>query len=128
MPAASATVTARHTYIVCYDIANDKPKLVLKAYRQPFYAELTRNGFRFWGRTANSMPETIDIFGRRKGSGRYSRVATVKANANGLFAGAVNKRGFTLRGAAYAKPRGDNASLAFGLWKTKDRYQPPFGR
>ena len=109
-------------------VAEDKPKLVLKAYRQPFYAEKTRTGFRFWGRTANSQPATVDIFGRRKGSGKYARVTTVKANANGLFAGAVSKRGFTLKGAAYAKPRGGAASLAFGLWKTKDRYQPPFGR
>ncbi len=109
-------------------VADDKPKLVLRSFRQPFYAELTRTGFRFWGRTADSKPATVDIFGRRKGGGGFSRVATVKANANGLFAGSVKKRGFTLRGAAYAKPRGAKASLAFGLWKTKDRRQPPFGR
>lgn len=108
-------------------IANDKPKPILKAFRQPFYAELTRRGFRFWGRTANSKRARIDLFGRRKGKGRYVRVATVRANANGLFAGSVRRRGFTKRGAIYAKPRGSQASFPFGLWKTMDCRQLPFG-
>ncbi len=108
-------------------VANDKPKLVLKAFRQPFYAEKTRVGFRFWGRTADSKRARVDIFARRRGSGRFFRVKSVRANANGVFAGALRKRGFTRRGAVYAKPRGARASVAFGLWKTKDFYQPPFG-
>ena len=108
-------------------IEQDKPKLVMKAFRQPFYAETTRNGIRFWGRTADSRSARVDIFARRKGSGRFARVKSVKANGNGIFTGSVRKRGFTLRGSAYAKPRGGKASIRFGLWKTKDRYQPPFG-
>ncbi|HRV59030.1 MAG: hypothetical protein KDB54_00610 [Solirubrobacterales bacterium] len=108
-------------------VDKDKAKPVLKAFRQPFYAEKTRAGFRFWGRTADSQKATVDIFGRRKGSGRFSRVTTVQANANGLFAGVVRRRGFTARGSVFAKPRGASSSIAFGLWKTRDFYQPPFG-
>lgn len=109
------------------NIANDKPKPFLKAFRQPFYAERTKSGFRFWGRTANSKPAQIDIFGRRKASGRFGRVTTVRANANGMFAGSIRRKGFTNRGAVYSKPRGGQASIAFGLWKTKNCHQPPFG-
>lgn len=109
-------------------VAQDKPKKVLKVFRYPFYAQLAgKQGFSFWGRTPTSKTATIDLFGRRKGSGGYARVGTAKANANGIFTGLVRKRGFTARGAVYAKIRGGQASVPFGLWKTKDFYQPPFG-
>lgn len=108
-------------------IFDDRAKPVLKAFRQPFYAERTRRGIRFWGRTADSKRAWVNIFGRRKRKGRFHKVATVRANANGLFAKAIRRRGFTRRGAVYAKPRGGEASYAFGLWKTKDCRQPPFG-
>ena len=39
----------------------------------------------------------------------------------------MRRRGFTAKGSVYAKIRGGQASVAFGLWKTKDIYQPPFG-
>lgn len=109
-------------------IAQDKPKKVLQVFRYPYYAQLAgKKGFRFWGRTPNSKRATIDIFGRRKGGGGFNRVGTVKANVNGIFQGMIRKRGFTLKGASYAKIRGGKRTIAFGLWKTKDRYQPPFG-
>jgi hypothetical protein len=107
--------------------AHDKPKKVLKAFRYPFYAQLARKGFSFWGRTPNSKPGKIDLFARRKARGKFVRVGTVRANANGIFTGMVRKRGFTARGAVYAKVRGGQSSVAFGLYKTKDFYQPPFG-
>ena len=109
-------------------INKDKPKKVLKAYRNPFYAQIMgKRGFRFWGRTPNSKSATIDLFARRRAKGRFVRVGTTKANANGIFTGAIRKRGITRKGAVYAKVRGGKASVAFGLWKTAKRYQPPFG-
>jgi hypothetical protein len=109
-------------------IEKDKPKKVLKAFRYPFYAQrVGKKGFSFWGRTPNSKKATVDLFARRRARGRFARVGTVKANANGIFTGMMRRRGFTTRGSVYAKVRGGRASVAFGLWKTKDIYQPPFG-
>lgn len=109
-------------------IENDKPKKVLKAYRYPFYAQLAgKKGFSFWGRTPNSKTATIDIYGRRGAGGGYSKVGTVQANANGIFTGVIRKNGFTVRGSAYARIRGGQSAVPFGLNRTKDIYQPPFG-
>ncbi|MCB0869927.1 MAG: hypothetical protein KDB52_03770 [Solirubrobacterales bacterium] len=115
-------------YLRAGSIANDKPKKVLQAYRYPFYAKLAgKQGVSFWGRTPNSKPATIDLFARRGARGGFTKIGTTTANENGIFTGLVRKRGFTAKGAAYAKIRGGKASVAFGLWKTPKRYQPPFG-
>jgi hypothetical protein len=108
-------------------LENDKPKKVIKAFSNPFYAKLGRDGIRYWGRTPDSKPAQVKIFGRRKGGGGYSRVGTTKANANGIYTGFIRKRGFTKRGAVRSKISGGPTSVAFGLYKTKDRRQPPFG-
>ena len=109
-------------------IAKDKPKRVLKAFRFPFYAQLAgKKGVSFWGRTPNSQTATIDLFGRRGARGGFARIGSVKANANGIFSGLIRKRGFTNKGSVYARVRGGQTAVAFGLWKTKDIYQPPFG-
>ena len=109
-------------------IAKDKPKKVLQAFRYPFYAQLSgRKGVSFWGRTPNSRPATVDIFARRGARGGFTRIGTVNANANGIFTGLARSRGFTNKGSAFARIRGGQTSVAFGLWKTKDVYQPPFG-
>ncbi|HMU27547.1 MAG TPA: hypothetical protein PLS38_11750, partial [Solirubrobacterales bacterium] len=109
-------------------IAKDRPKQVLKAFRFPFYAQLAgKSGISFWGRTPNSKTATVDLFGRRGARGGFTRIGSAKANANGIFTGLIRKRGFTARGSVYAKVRGGQTAVAFGLWKTKDIYQPPFG-
>lgn len=109
-------------------VAQDKPKKVLRVFRFPFYSQLAgRKGFSFWGRTPTSKTARIDLFARRKARGKFVRVGTTKANRNGIFTGVMRRRGFTARGSVYAKVRGGQASVAFGLWKTKDKYQPPFG-
>lgn len=111
-------------------VAQDRPKKVLRAFRFPFYAERAggrRGFFRYWGRTPNSKPAVIDLFARRQARGRFIRVGAVRANARGVFTGVMRRRGFTARGAVFAKVRGGQASIPFGLWRTRDRYQPPFG-
>jgi hypothetical protein len=107
-------------------IAKDKPKTLMKSFRFPFVANKTGFGFNYWGRTADSKPGRVAIFGRKKGSGRFVRVATARANKNGIFAGKVRRKGFTAKGAVRAKVNGQT-SLAFGLNKTRDFFQPPFG-
>lgn len=108
-------------------IAKDRPKKVLQAYRYPFYAQLTKAGFLYWGRTPNSKPATLDLFARRANRGGFARVGVARANVNGIFTGVIRKRGFTNKGSVFAKVRGGASSIAFGLNKTQDRYQPPFG-
>ena len=99
----------------------------MKSFRFPFVANKTSYGFNYWGRTSDSESGKIAIFARKKGSGSYVRVGTAKANANGIFAGKVRKKGFTPKGAVRAKVSGGDTSLPFGLNKTKDFFQPPFG-
>jgi len=108
-------------------VAKDRPKKVLRAFRFPFYAQLAgRSGFSFWGRTPDSQAATIDLFGKRAAGG-YVRVGTARANPGGIFTGTIRRRGFTARSAVYAKVRGGQASVPFGLYTTRDKYQPPFG-
>ena len=107
---------------------NDKPKKVLQAFRHPFYAELAgRKGFRFWGRTPDSKSGQVKIFARRKGNGGFAKVGVTKANGNGIYSGFIRKRGFTKKSAIRSRVRGGSYSVPFGLYRTKDRFQPPFG-
>ncbi len=111
---------------------DDTPKKVLKAFSYPFVAKKTRNGFRYWGRTpdgsrSDSGKPKVKIFARKKGGSRFIKVATTRANANGIFSGAVKRRGFTAKSAARSKIVGGPTSVAFGLNKTRDFFQPPFG-
>lgn len=109
-------------------IASDKAKPVLRAFRFPFYAQLAgRNGISFWGRTPTNQAAKVDIYARPRVRGAFSRIGTVQANVNGIFTGLIRKRGYTAQGMVFAKQRNGQSSVAFGLWKTKDFYQPPFG-
>ena len=113
-------------------IQDDRPKKVIKAFRYPFVAMKTRNGFRYWGRTpggsrGDSRRPRVDIFARKKGGSRFIRVARTRANTNGIFAGKVKRAGFTGKGAVRSKISGGPDSVAFGLWKTRNFFQPPFG-
>jgi hypothetical protein len=112
--------------------ADDEPKKVLKAFRYPFVANKTNYGFNYWGRTpdgslSDSGRPKVAIFARKKGGSEFVRVATTRANANGIFAGKVKRRGFTAKGAVKSKISGGPSSVAFGLEKTRDFYQRPFG-
>jgi len=113
-------------------MAEDRPKKVLKAFSYPFVANRTRDGFNFWGRTpdgsrADSGRPKIRILARKRGGGKFIRVATTRANSNGIFAGRVKRRGFTAKGAVRSKVVGGPTSVPFGLNKTRDFFQPPFG-
>jgi len=108
-------------------LEEDKPKKVIKAFSNPFYAKLGRKGFRYWGRTPDSKRARVKILGRRKGGGGFRKVGSTKANKNGIYSGFIRKRGFTKRGAVRSKISGGPTSVPFRLYKTKDRRQPPFG-
>lgn len=113
-------------------MAEDRPKMVLEAFSYPFVASKTRYGFDFWGRTpdgsrAGSGRPVVQIFARKRAGGAFMRVATTRANSNGIFTGRVKQRGFTSQGAVRAKVVGGPASVPFGLWETRNFFQPPFG-
>jgi len=113
-------------------LAKDKPKKVIKAFRYPFVANKTSYGFNYWGRTPDgsspySTSPKVAIFARKKGGGGFVRVATAQANANGIFQGRVRGKGYTAAGSVKSKISGGPYSVPFGLNKTRDFYQPPFG-
>ena len=99
----------------CVD-RQDKPKQVLKpsAFRS-MPSSPAKTGVSFWGRTPNSQTATIDLFGRRGARGGFSKIGSVKANANGIFTGLIRKRGFTAKGSVFAGVRGSQTAVAFGL-------------
>ena len=113
-------------------LEQDRPKKVLRAFSNPFVANKTKAGFSFWGRTPDgTSPDSgrpkVKILARKKGGGPFVKVATVRANSNGIFSGKVRRRGFTSKGAVKAKIVGGPTSVPFGLYKTRDFFQPPFG-
>jgi hypothetical protein len=107
-------------------VAQDQPKEVLFAYRFPFVAYPRRGGLFFWGRTPNSGPGKVTIQVQRRGDG-WRKVATVRADANGMFEGlAKTSYGANRKGAARAHFSG-NSSVPFSMRPVPDFRQPPFG-
>jgi hypothetical protein len=106
-------------------LARDRPKRALRAFRFPFVAFRARRGVRVWGRTPTSGRGKVRVEVRRRG--RWRRVATLRANRDGIFRKLVptgygrGKRGF-VRG-RYRK----RESVPFSLRPVRDFYAPPFG-
>lgn len=115
------------------NIAADKPKPILRAFRFPFVAHRRKSGLKIWGRTPASVSAKVVIKYRKKGGWR--KVATLRAAGNGVFSKFVRTSlGKKNRGSVRAEVRGGKAktlgqakSLPFQLKPIKDYYQPPFG-
>jgi hypothetical protein len=108
-------------------MAQDRPKMVLNAFSYPFVANRTGSGFNYWGRTPDSSRATVQIYARKKAGGAFVKVATTRTNSSGVFKGQVRGRGYTPKGSVRAKIVGGPGSVPFGLEKTRDFFQPPFG-
>jgi hypothetical protein len=107
------------------DLAADKPKLALDAFRFPFVALKRRKGFVVWGRTPTSLSGTVRLQVWR--GRRWRSAGTVKAGKSGVFRKAIRSRyGRHSRGTVRAV-YGPEASLPFSLRYVEDFYQPPFG-
>jgi hypothetical protein len=116
-------------YFRAANIADDKPKPALEAFRFPFVALKTKHGFLFWGRTPTSRRASVRI--ELKGpKGGYKRVKVAKAAGSGIFQGTVKTdttKGFVRAKAPTGTTVGTETSVPFSLKYVKDFYQPPFG-
>lgn len=107
-------------------LADDKPKRVLKAFRFPFVAFRKSKAISIWGRTPDSSRGKVSLWFRRGGG--WKRLATVRADRNGIFRANVKTRlGTGNRGEVRARV-GTEASIPFSLKPVKDFRQPPFGQ
>jgi hypothetical protein len=107
-------------------LAAAQPKPSLLAFRFPFVAYSSRNGFSFWGRTPDSRGGRVAIEIRRGGG--WQRAARARADRHGVFRGLVRGAyGRHRHGAVRARCRGET-SVPFSLRPVRDFYQPPFGR
>lgn len=108
------------------NIAEDKPKPNVQAFRFPFVAYPAEKGLSFWGRTPNSKGGKVVIQVKKGKSWR--KVKTVQANKAGIFhAVAKSSYGSNHKGYVRAQYRKER-STPFGMKPVGDFPQPPFGR
>ena len=106
-------------------VAQDRPKRVLRAFRFPFVAFRGGRGVRIWGRTPDSDAGPVVI--ERRAGGGWRRLASVRADGDGIFRRLVRTRyGRGGGGLVRARAGGTNA-VPFSLDYVRDFYQPPFG-
>jgi hypothetical protein len=104
-------------------LAADRPKPALEAFRFPFVAFRRSGGILVWGRTPAGVPEKVIVEGR---TGRgWRRLARIATNAHGILERHLPAfSGSALR----ARIDGtDQRTLAFSLTPTRDRVVFPFG-
>lgn len=110
-----------------------KPKPSLQAFRFPFVAFRSRTDVRVWGRTPFGLPGRVSIEQRR--SGRWRRVAVLRANRHGIFRDRLRaRRRGTMRARLFrdgkdtsSGVRRSDASVPFSLRRVPDRDFRPFG-
>jgi hypothetical protein len=101
--------------------ADEKAKPALRAFRFPFVALPAGRGVRVWGRTPGSGRAKVVV--ERRVRGRWRRVATLRADGDGIF----TRRLRGLHGARLRARIGGDASLPFAARKTRNRFVNPFG-
>ena len=103
-------------------VACDTPKLAFTAFRFPFVAyRAGRKRARVWGRTPSSRKARVFI--EQAVGSRWRRIATLRADGNGIFTKVVKLRGGgNLRARIPGSP-----SLPFSLVPPPDRTVNPFG-
>jgi len=72
------------------DIAHDIAKPTLKAFRFPFVTFRQRGGRLVWGRTPGGRRGKVVV--EQRLPARWKRLATLKANANGIFSSVLRNR------------------------------------
>jgi hypothetical protein len=100
-----------------------KPKSYLVGFRFPVVAFPRGNGFSVWGRTPTGTGATVTIEQRSATGGAWRRVASLRADASGIFQATVpgDRTGFVRARV------GRQASLPFSLASVPDRTYVPFG-
>ena len=106
-------------------LENARPKPVLTAFRFPFVAYLGKKTVSVWGRDATSTSEPVTVQLAHKARGPWRTVATIKANASGIFQASLKlkaKKKDWLRATA-----ADGKSLAFSLTVPQAPHIGPWG-
>ena len=112
-------------YFAGATVAENQPKKIFYAFRFPFVAYPVESGLSFWGRTPGGTAGRVAIEVIRRG--KWRRVASWKANRNGLFEGVLGSPyGRDKSGAVRAVVAGV-ASVPFSMHPVKDFFHPPFG-
>jgi hypothetical protein len=105
-------------------LEQDQPKPFLSAFRFPFVAYPGKK-LEFWGRTPSGGGGKVKIELKQKGG--WKRVATVRADKDGIFRGKLKTSyGQNRKGAARAIVA-KQASTPFAMKPVEDFYHPPFG-
>ena len=107
-------------------VAQDRPKLTLRAFRFPFVAFRRQRGIAVWGRTPDSAPGPVSI--SVESDRGWTPIRQLHADQSGIFHGLVRTaygRGGTGRVEATYE---STDSVPFSLQPVRDFYQPPFGR
>jgi hypothetical protein len=100
-----------------------KAKPALTAFRFPFVALRRSRSVYVWGRTPGGEPATAIV--ERRAGRAWKRVASVRANASGVFARTLR---LTLPSSAFMRARITGArSIAFPLEPPPDKFVNPFG-
>jgi hypothetical protein len=108
------------------DIACDRPKPSLAAFRFPFVA--FRNGGRLlvWGRTPGGVPGTVAVERRRRG--RWVRLTTERTDRYGIFSARPRVRADDAGSLRARILRGSSKSVPFSLKRPADfPISPPVG-
>lgn len=114
-------------YFYAPNLADRQPKENRNAFRFPFVAfPDKRTGLFVWGRTPLGTRGKVAIQVLR--NGKWHRVATVRAKANGMFSrNLASGYGSNRKGKVRAVYL-EETSTPFPMRAVRDYYQPPFGR
>jgi hypothetical protein len=108
------------------DIACDRPKLSLEAFRFPFVAFRRGGRVLIWGRTPGGVPATVAV--ERSRRGRWIRVKIVRTDRYGIFVARPRVRGYRTGSLRARLVRDSQKSLPFSLKRPTDfPISPPVG-
>lgn len=113
-------------YFYSPSIRGARAKPILTAFRFPFVAYLTNNAVSIWGRDATSTSQLVAIQLRHGSSGNWHTVATIKANAAGIFQAKLRTRA-TKKDWLRAVMPGFGMSASFSLTKPPPAHYGPWG-
>jgi hypothetical protein len=107
-------------------ITTARAKPILTAFRFPFVAYLKDGTVGIWGRDATSDSRLVTIQKRHGSSGGWHSVATVRANAAGIFKANLRPKA-TRKDQLRAVAAGSGTSLAFSLTVPPPAHYGPWG-
>lgn len=112
-------------YFYSADVAREKPKPFMGAFRFPFVAIRQGGGLKFWGRTPNGHRGRLRL--QAQIGGRWRQIGAARASSAGIFSGRLRTSYGRDRKGAVRALVGRQRSLAFPMRRVSDFEHPPFG-